>query len=221
MKKKVIALALTVFMATGMILTGCGSSGGSGGGGDVVKLGFLSPITGANAAEGAAARNAFQLAIDQANASGDFDYKIEVIEIDDKSDPSTGVAGAQKIVSDPDVVAATGHWNSGVAEATIPVFKEAEIPMLIWGAIASDLTSEENYPWITRSAPTDVQENIPLAKAVLDEMKYEKVFIISDTTSYGAGNTKAFKAELADRGMKPVGVEEVQEGTVDFRAILT
>ena len=224
MKKKILAIGLTLCMIAGMVLTGCGgSSGGSSGGGDgkVVKLGFLSPITGANAAEGAAARNAFKLAIDQANESGDFDYTIEVIEIDDKSDPSTGVAGAQKIVSDPDVVAATGHWNSGVAEATIPVFKEAEIPLLIWGAIASDLTSEENYPWITRSAPTDVQENVPLAKAVLDDMGYEKVFIISDTTSYGQGNSKAFKAELADRGLKEVGFEEVQEGTVDFRAILT
>ena len=225
MKKKILSVALTVCMVGGMLLTGCGGSGGSSGGSDsgggTVKLGFLSPITGANAAEGAAARNAFQLAIDQANESGDFDYNIEVIEIDDKSDPSTGVAGAQKIVSDPDVVAATGHWNSGVAEATIPVFKEAEIPLLIWGAIASDLTSKDNYPWITRSAPTDVQENIPLAKAVIDEMGYKKIFIVSDTTSYGAGNSKAFKAELASRNMKEVGFEEVQEGTVDFHAILT
>ena len=114
MKKKVFAVALTVCMVAGLMLTGCGGSSGGGGadGGKTVKLGFLSPITGANAAEGAAARNAFKLAIDQANESGDFDYTIEMIEIDDKSDPSTGVAGAQKIVSDPDVVAATGHWNT-------------------------------------------------------------------------------------------------------------
>ena len=87
MKKRILAIGLTLCMIAGMVLTGCGgSSGGSSGGGDgkVVKLGFLSPITGANAAEGAAARNAFKLAIDQANESGDFDYTIEVIEIDDK-----------------------------------------------------------------------------------------------------------------------------------------
>ena len=40
--------------------------------GQVVKIGFLSPITGPNAAEGAAARNAFMLAIEQANASGEY-----------------------------------------------------------------------------------------------------------------------------------------------------
>ncbi|MEA5060106.1 MAG: branched-chain amino acid ABC transporter substrate-binding protein [Clostridia bacterium] len=188
---------------------------------EVISLGFLSPITGPNAAEGAAARNAFQLAIDQANASGEYPYTINVLIMDDQSDPSVGVAGAQKIVADDTVVAATGHWNSGVAEATIPVFKEAEIPFLIWGAIRESLTSAENYPWVTRSAPTDVQENVPLAKAVLDDMGYSKIFIVSDTTSYGAGNTAAFKAELASRGLEPLGVEEVQEGTVDFRAILS
>ena len=212
--KKTLALLLTVMLLAATAI-GCGGSSE-----DIVSLGFLSPITGANAAEGAAARNAFQLAIDQANESGDYPYTIKIVIIDDQSDASVGVAGAQKIVADDTVVAATGHWNSGVAEATIPVFKEAQIPMLIWGAIGSSLTCAENYPWITRSAPTDVQENIPLAKAVLDDMGYSKVFIISDTTSYGAGNTAAFTAELASRGLSPLGVEEVQEGTVDFRAIL-
>lgn len=188
---------------------------------EVVTLGFLSPITGPNAAEGAAARNAFQLAIDQANASGEYPYEIKTIIIDDQSDATVGVAGAQKIVADNTVVAATGHWNSGVAEATIPVFKENEIPFLIWGAIRESLTSAENYPWITRSAPTDVQENVPLAKAVLDDMGYKNVFIVSDVTSYGEGNVSAFTAELAARGMQALGVEKVQEGTVDFRAIIT
>ena len=187
---------------------------------NVVKIGFLGPITGPNSAEGAAARNAFELAIKQANESGEFPDLLETLIIDDQSDASVAVAGAQKIVADPEVVCATGHWNSGPAEATIPVFKEAEIPMLIWGAIRESLTSAENYPWITRSAPTDVQENVPLAKAVLDDMGYDKVFIISDVTSYGEGNTAAFQAELASRGLKEVGLEKVQEGTVDFRAII-
>lgn len=187
---------------------------------DSVTIGFLAPITGANAAEGAAARNAFELAINQANASGEYPYEIKTIIVDDQSEPSVGAAGAQRIVADPDVVAATGHWNSGVAEATIPVFKDAEIPMLIWGAIRESLTNADNYPWITRSAPTDAQENIPLAKIVLDDMGYDKVFIVSDTTGYGQGNTAVFKKQLADRGLEPLGLEEVQEGTVDFRAII-
>ncbi len=188
---------------------------------DVVTLGFLAPITGACSAEGSAARNAFMMAIDEANASGEYPYTINVIVIDDQSDPTVGAAGAQKIVSDPTVVAATGHWNSGVAAATSPVFMENEIPFLIWGAIREDLTSEKTYPWVTRSAPTDVQENKPLAKTVIDDLGYTKIFMVSTTDSYGSGNTVAFKKELASRGLEPVGVEEVQSETVDFNAIVT
>ncbi len=211
-----IALIMSLMMVA-VLFVGCAKKSGP----EVVTLGFLSPITGPNAAEGAAARNAFQLAIDQANASGEYPYEIKTIIIDDQSDATVGVAGAQKIVADNTVVAATGHWNSGVAEATIPVFKENEIPFLIWGAIRESLTSAENYPWVTRSAPTDVQENVPLAKAVLDDMGYKNVFIVSDVTSYGEGNVSAFTAELAARGMQALGVEKVQEGTVDFRAIIS
>ena len=187
---------------------------------DVVTLGFLGPITGSCAAEGSAARNAFLMAIDDANASGEYPYKINVIVVDDQSDPSVGAAGAQKIVADPTVVAATGHWNSGVAAATIPIFIENEIPLLIWGAIREDLTSKETYPWITRSAPTNVQENKPLAKAVIDDMGYKNIFMVSTTDSYGSANTEAFSKELESRGMKPVGLEEVQAETVDFNAIV-
>lgn len=215
--RRIIALIVAVMLMAAMA-TGC--AGSTGGAAKTVKLGFLSPITGANAAEGAAARNAFELAIKQANESGEFPYTIETIIVDDQSDASVGVAGAQKIVSDSGVVAATGHWNSGVAEATIPVFKEAEIPMLIWGAIRESLINAGNYPWITRSAPTDAQENVPLAKAVIDDMGYNKIFVVSDVTSYGEGNTAAITKEMADRGLTPLGVEKVQEGTVDFRAII-
>ncbi len=213
MKKVAIFVLMFVLILSSFIMASAASD-------KVVTLGFLGPITGTNAAEGSAARNAFQLAIDQANESGEFPYQIKTIIIDDQGDPSVGAAGAQKIVSDPTVVAATGHWNSGVADATSPIFIENEIPLLIWGAIREDLTRPETYPWITRSAPTDVQENKPLAKLVLDDMGYKKIFIVSTSNSYGSGNTKAFKAELAQRGLEPVGVEEVQADTVDFNAVV-
>ncbi len=187
---------------------------------DAVTIGFFLQSPDPSSAEGSAARNAFLMAIEDANKSGEYPYEIKVIVIDDQSDPSVGAAGAQKIVADPSVVVATGHWNSGVAAATSPIFMENEIPFLIWGAIRQDLTSEKTYPWVTRSAPTDVQENEPLAKTVIDDMGYKKIFMVSTTDSYGSGNTAAFKEELESRGMSSVGMEEVQAETVDFNAIV-
>lgn len=188
---------------------------------EYVTLSFFGPITGSGAAEGSAARNAFQLAVDQANASGEYPYEIRTIIVDDQGDPTAAASGAQQVIADDSVVAATGHWHSVCADATSPVFIENEIPFLIWGAIRENLTNPDNYPWITRSAPTDVQENSPLAAKVLDEMGYKKIFIVSTDSSYGNGNLNAFKAEMATRGLEPVGVESVPADTVDFNAIVT
>ena len=150
---------------------------------DVVTLGFLGPITGSCAAEGSAARNAFLMAIDDANASGEYPYKINVIVVDDQSDPSVGAAGAQKIVADPTVVAATGHWNSGVAAATIPIFIENEIAINL-GSDSRRSDLKRNLSVDNPFGTTNVQENKPLAKAVIDDMGYKNIFMVSTTDSY-------------------------------------
>jgi len=214
---KLLLLLMICVLGLVLALAACGDNSGKA---KVVKIGFLGPVTGSNAAEGAAARNAFQLAIEQANASGNFPFKIETIIVDDQSTENIAVSGAQQIVSDKLVVAATGFWNSGPAAASIPVFKDAEIPLLIWGAIRETLTNPDNVPWITRSAPTDKQENIPLARMVLDEMGYKDWFVVSDVGSYGSGNFDAFIAELAARGITPIGREQVPEDATDLSAVV-
>ena len=187
----------------------------------VVKIGFIGPLTGPNAAQGVGARNAFDLMIREANASGKFPYKIEMVALDDASDPATGVAAALKLVSDPAVVAASGHWNSPVALATIHTFHTYRIPFIVWGAIHPDITGFYKYPGVNRVAPTLVQENGPLCDWVIGELGYKSFSIISDTSSYGEMNMKAFKPMAEGKGAKVVSVDAVTVGTTDFRPILT
>ena len=71
-----------------------------------VKLAFIGPLTGPNAAQGVGARNAFDLAVRQSNASREFPLAIEMISLDDASDPATGANAATKVVSDPEIIAA-------------------------------------------------------------------------------------------------------------------
>ncbi|MHB1405513.1 MAG: branched-chain amino acid ABC transporter substrate-binding protein [Desulfitobacteriaceae bacterium] len=228
MRKKGIrltALLMVSLMVIGIFLAGCGTAttgnNAANSGKKVVKVAFLGPLTGSNAMQGVGARNSFGLAIKQANDSGKLSFKIEVMDLDDASNPGTGASAAQKAVSDPDVVVASGHWNSPVAEATIPIFKSAGIPLIIWGAIGPKLTSPDNYPYITRVAPTQAQENLPLAKFMYDQGR-KKWAIISDTSTYGKSNTEAWTKEIKKNSDgQIVSVDEIQVGQTDFRPILS
>jgi branched-chain amino acid transport system substrate-binding protein len=185
-----------------------------------IKIAFLGPLTGPNAAQGNGAKNCFDLAIKEANKSGKFPFTIEMVALDDASDPAVAVSAALKAVSDPMVVAASGHWNSSCALATIHTFHSFKMPFMVWGAISPRVT-EYNYPEVTRNCPTLVQENVPFAKWVIQELGYKKFSIISDTTDYGEQNTKAFKELAAKDGAEILSVDAVPTGTTDFRPILT
>lgn len=218
-KKSILVLCLLVLSVA--LITGCASGTDDGAAEEtVVKVGFMAPLTGGEAAEGSAARNAFELAFEELNASGELPYTVEVISMDDGSTVETGVSSAQKLVSEEGMIAMCGHWNSPVAEATSPIAKQAGIPLVIWGCMKSSLTDGTNYPIVTRLCPTAEQENIPLGEKVFGELGYKNLYIVSDVTSYGQANTAAIKAEAEKNGTTVLGTEEIQVGTTDFRPIL-
>jgi branched-chain amino acid transport system substrate-binding protein len=186
---------------------------------ETIKLGFIGPLSGGNALQGLGARNGFLLALQQAN-EGDYPYQVEGEVLDDASDPATGVSAALKLINDPDVVAAIGHWNSPVALATTPIFHDHGVPFIIWGAISPSIT-EQNFPEVTRTTPTLAQENAPLAEWLVKEAGMQQFAIVSDTSDYGKQNSRAFTGYVEAGGGEIVATDEAPVGTTDFRAILT
>lgn len=184
-----------------------------------IKLGFIGPLSGGNAPQGLGARNGFLLAVEQINA-GDYPYVVEPVVLDDASDPQTGVGAALKLVNDPAVVAATGHWNSPVALATIPIFHRFEMPFIVWGAISPKIT-EQNLPEVTRVTPTLVTENQPLAAWAAKDLGVKNVAIVADTSDYGTANAAAFEGFFGESGGKTLSKDLLPVGTTDFRAVLT
>lgn len=184
-----------------------------------IKIGFIGPVSGGNAAQGLGAQNGFLLAIEQANA-GDYPYAVEGVALDDASDPQTGVGAAMKLVNDAEVVAAIGHWNSPVALATIPVFNRFQMPFIVWGAISPKIT-DQNLPEVTRVTPTLLAENLPLAQWAASDLGVKSVAIVADTSDYGTGNADAFQAFFTEAGGQIVSTDLLPVGTTDFRAVLT
>lgn len=188
---------------------------------DVVKVAFMGPMTGANAAQGMGAKNAFDLAIQLANESGAFPYTLEAVALDDASDPATGANAANKIVSDKDIVAAAGHWNSPVARATIPIFHENKMALIIWGAIGVDLTDKygKMYPEITRVCPKLDAENIYLAD-FLNEKGYKTFSVIHDNSAYGVDCQTYMESSIKTNGAEILSTDAINVGEKDMMPVL-
>lgn len=185
-----------------------------------IKIGFMGPLSGGNAQQGLGAKNGFLLAIEQANADPNGKFEIEPVVLDDASDPQTGVGAAMKLVNDPAVVAATGHWNSPVALATMPVFSRFQTPLIIWGAISPAIT-EQNLPEITRVTPTLLTENKPLSDWIVKDLGAKKIAVIADTSDYGKANADAVNEYVPAAGGEVVSTDLLPVGSTDFRTILT
>jgi branched-chain amino acid transport system substrate-binding protein len=187
----------------------------------LVKIGFIGPLTGPNASVGLGARNGADLAIRQANERGDLPYKFELVVLDDASDPTTGVAAATKLCTDPLVAAATTHFNSPVGLATIHVFHRYGVPQMFWGGIHPDITNKYNYPEVTRICPNTLVEHNNLAKFVVGKLGYKDWSIIYDMTSYGKNCLDAVKPAITKAGARILSEDGIAVGTVDFRPILS
>jgi branched-chain amino acid transport system substrate-binding protein len=186
----------------------------------IVKIGFIGPLTGPNAALGLGARNGADLAVKETNKRGDSPYEYELVVMDDASDPSVGVSVATKLCTVDKVVAATTHFNSPVGLATIHVFHRYKTPQVFWGAIHPDITYKHNFPEVTRIAANTLVEHAQLTDFVL-QRGYKSWSILYDTTSYGTSCFKAVKDALTKRGAEIISTDGIPTGAVDFRPILS
>jgi branched-chain amino acid transport system substrate-binding protein len=222
-KRSIVILACVAVIFTLMssfLLAGCSSKQSASA--KAVKVAFIGPLTGPDASEVVGPKNCFELAVNQANASGKLPYQIQAVYYDDASNAGTAANAAQKIVSDPDIIAVTGFFNSAPCAAAIPIFKNAGIPLVIWGAISKDLTQAANLPYITRVVPTTFQEIQPMATMATQTMGYKKWAVITSTSTYGQDTLAGFKAGIQSvSGVNIVSVDSIADGTTDFRPVVT
>ena len=139
MKKMMKMVSLILAMVMLLALAGCGAapsetkapdaatSADNGGSAASAKnkLAFFLPMTGDQMQYGESLSHGAKLALKQYNEAHGTDYVIEVY--DDKGDPTEAVNVANKIVSDPTVIAGMGSFSSSCAMAAAPIFEEADL----------------------------------------------------------------------------------------------
>lgn len=223
--KKVLALTLSACMSMGL-MTGCGSSSAgsssSGGSSDakVIKIGVFEPTTGENGGGG------FQevLSIRYANKVhptvkvGEDEYKIELVEVDNKSDKTEAVNAAQKLVSEK-VSVVLGSYGSGVSIAAGQIFADAKIPAIGCSCTNPQVTQGNDFYF--RVCFLDPFQGTVMANYATDNGAKTAAIITQLGDDYSSGLGSFFKTAFSDLGGSIVSEEQFQTNQTDFKAILT
>jgi branched-chain amino acid transport system substrate-binding protein len=189
----------------------------------VVKIGHVAPISGAQASYGKDNENGARMAIEDLNAQnvviGGKKVKFELLAEDDADDPKQGTAAAQKLC-DAKVAGVAGHLNSGTTIPAAKVYNDCGIPMITPSATNPALT-KPGYKTTFRLLANDNALGPALAFYAADNLKLKTVAIVDDRSAYGQGVAEAFKKAATSKGMKVVDTQFTTDKAVDFMAILT
>jgi len=189
----------------------------------VVKIGHVAPVSGAQAHYGKDNENGVRMAIEDLNAQGvtigGKKIKFEIQAEDDAADPKQGTAAAQKLC-DAKVAGVVGHLNSGTTIPASKVYNDCGIPHVTGAATNPNLT-KPGYKTTFRIIANDNALGAGLAFYAADTLKLKKVAIIDDRTAYGQGVAEVFKKTAQSKGIQIVDEQFTTDKATDFMAILT
>jgi len=205
--------------AVAMMLSACGDGLGSGGGdkkdeGPIV-LGMLTPLSGSSAAIGPYMKNGAQLAIDEINGAGGVNgRKLELKVEDDACDAKSAAAAASKLVT-AGVQISVGGYCSGATLPTLPIFENADIPMIIPAANSNELVKQHKKNVFLINGTGTQQADAALT--FIKKQGATKVALMDDNTSYSKDLADA-TAKLLTGSPALAGRESVTAGESDYSA---
>lgn len=155
---------------------------------DVIKIGAAQPLTGNKAGQGQDLLNGVKLAVAELNKDG-FKVKgklvtLEVVTVDDRASPETGVVVAKQLV-DAGVVAVVGHLNSGVSIPAAPIYAASNIAQL---AISTNPKyTAQGLPTTLRLVGNDILQAKAIGSFAVNQLNAGKYAVANDGTTYSKG----------------------------------
>lgn len=229
MRSRVMTTVVALSAASALALTGCSSSksngggggasptngggGGLGGGGgntggssssQTYQIGFIGALSGPNAQLGINERNGAELAVEQANASGKYDFKVKLVPSDSQGDPAKAPAAATTLIQNPNIIGVIGPAFSGESLAVNAKFCGASPPIPIVTASASNATlQKQGWTCWHRIVPNDNVEGSQGADW-LARSGVKKLYVLNDLSAYGKGVADTVAKEAKAKGIQVV-----------------
>jgi len=178
------------------------SSSNSGTSNQTYTIGFIGALSGSNAQLGINERNGAQLAINQANASGKYKFKVALDPQDSEGDPAKAPAAETALSSNPAVLGVIGPAFSGESLAVNKSFCAAGMPIVTASASKGTLQSQGWNCWHRIIANDNVEGS--QGADWLARTGAKKVFVLNDLSAYGKGVADTMAAELKAKNVSVV-----------------
>ena len=184
-----------------------------------ILIGMNTPMTGANAANGALWIKAAKLAEKQINAAGGINGKqVKLLIVDDQSTNPGALAAVNKSIEQDKVLALLGVTTSTQILAVSETIKQAGIPTLVGGSAVA--VTRQGNPWMFRVRPDDSIVAQGMIKYIKEEMKLSKVGILHDADAFGTGGGDLVERYAKENGLTVVKREKYAGTDRDFTAQL-
>ncbi|MBI4051538.1 MAG: branched-chain amino acid ABC transporter substrate-binding protein [Elusimicrobia bacterium] len=208
-------------LAMGLGLSGCGQKA------QVLRIAVAMPLTGDMGTEGQGVRRAVELAVAEINESKKFPFPVEARAFDDRADPKEAVNVANLIISDPQMIAVVGHYNSGCSIPASQVYSRAGLAMVSPASTNPKLTQQQlESSWngpksVFRVVPTDDVQGSYAAEFIYRKLKFKRFAVVHDKTPYGQGLAEQFQKRFVEIGGQVLSFDGISVGERDFKALLT
>lgn len=217
--------ATTLACSIGLLVSAC-SDGGSPAP-EPIAIGVLAPVEGGLVEFGRGIADSVRLAVSEQAGTILPGLDVRVLVRDDASDPEKGAASAADLARNPLVAAVVGPYNSGVAQAALPVLAPAGLALVSPSNTLTSLThggTPENptRPWRTyfRLVGADVEQAGFLARRAR-EIGYGRAAVVSETKAVSKGLADDFVAAFTGNGGLVTVRSLVPDDARDFSAFLS
>ncbi len=182
-----------------------------------IKLGTLTPQTGAGGSYGPAMVKAVRAVADEINAAGGvLGRKIELVHEDDETNPDAGVRAARKLIDVDRVSAVIGTWASAVTTAVAPLCWESKV-MLFTVSGADSITRLPHQGYIIRTQPNTYLQMSRLSQ-FMAEQGAKKVFFLAAQTPFAVDLYNRGTEVLKAHGSETIGQVIYDPAKTSFRS---
>jgi branched-chain amino acid transport system substrate-binding protein len=164
-----------------------------------IKIGTLTPLTGAGGPYGPVMANAAKAVAELVNAAGGvLGRQVQIISEDDQTNPEAGVRAARKLIDVDKVAAILGTWASSVTTAVAPLCWESKT-FLCTVSGADSITQLPHQGYLVRTQPNTTLQGRKFGEYAL-ELGAKKLFLMSPQTPFTQSVFDNVKAAMVKGG---------------------